>query len=121
VLTPASTGILRATSFVVAFLMMTYLHVVVGEVVPKNLAIDKADGLAIAVAPALQIFYRILYPFVWIIERSSAAITAGMRTRGGHHRGGGHSAEELKLIVSSSRGLGKLAELQGEMIYRVLE
>ncbi len=120
VLTPASTGLLRGVSFVVAFLLMTYRHVVVGEVVPKNLAIDKADGLAIAVAPALQIFYRILYPFVWIIERSSAAVTAGMRTRGGH-RGGGHSAEELKLIVSSSRGLGKLAELQGEMIYRVLE
>ena len=119
-LTPASTGVLRGASFVVAFLSMTYLHVVVGEVVPKNLAIDKADGLAIAVAPALQIFYRILYPFVWIIERSSAAVTASMRTRGAH-RGGGHSAEELKLIVSSSRGLGQLAELQGEMIHRVLD
>ena len=120
VLTPASTSVLHGISFLVAFLTITYLHVVVGEVVPKNLAIDKADGLAIAVAPALQIFYRILYPFVWIIERSSAAVTAGMRTRGGH-RGGGHSAEELKLIVSSSRGLGHLAELQGEMIHRVLE
>ncbi len=119
-ITPTTAAVVRSASFVVAFLIMTYLHVVVGEVVPKNLAIERADRLAIAVSPALQIFYRILNPFVWVIERSSALVTAGFTTRGSH-RGGGHSAEELKLIVSSSRGLGKLEEVQGVMIDRVLE
>ena len=40
---------------------------------------------------------------------------------GGHHRSGGHSAEELKLIVTSSRGLGYLPESQEDMIHRVLD
>ena len=103
-ITPVTARALHAASFVLAFLVMTYFHVVVGEVVPKNLAIDRADRLAVIVAPALLIFYRISEPFVWVIEKSSAAITQAL---GGEvsERGGGHSAEELKLIVSSSRGL----------------
>ena len=62
-----------------------------------------ADRLAAAVAPALLIFYRISAPFVWVIEQSAAAITSALGEKEGQ-RGGGHSAEELKLIVSSSRG-----------------
>jgi CBS domain containing-hemolysin-like protein len=119
-ITPVTEKVLRAASFVLAFLVMTYFHVVVGEVVPKNLAIESADRLAAIVAPALLIFYRISEPFVWVIEKSSAAITR-MLGVGEGQRGGGHSAEELKLIVSSSRGLGHLPEMQEDIIHRVLD
>jgi magnesium and cobalt exporter, CNNM family len=119
-ITPVTERALRAASFVLAFLVMTYFHVVVGEVVPKNLAIESADRLAAIVAPALLIFYRISEPFVWVIEKSSAAITR-MLGVGDGQRGGGHSAEELKLIVSSSRGLGHLPEMQEDIIHRVLD
>ncbi len=119
-ITPVTEKALRAASFVLAFLVMTYFHVVVGEVVPKNLAIESADRLAAVVAPALLIFYRISEPFVWVIEKSSAAITH-MLGSGDGQRGGGHSAEELKLIVSSSRGLGHLPEMQEDIIHRVLD
>ena len=54
-------GILHGGSFVVAFLIISYFHVVLGEVVPKNLAIAKADRLAALVAPALLVFYRHLH------------------------------------------------------------
>ena len=74
-ITPVTEKALRAASFVLAFLVMSYFHVVIGEVVPKNLAIDRADRLAAIVAPALLIFSRISEPFVWVIEKSSAAIT----------------------------------------------
>jgi putative hemolysin len=119
-ITPVTEKVLRAASFVLAFLVMTYFHVVVGEVVPKNLAIESADRLAAIVAPALLIFYRVSEPFVWVIEKSSAAITQ-MLGVGEGQRGGGHSAEELKLIVSSSRGLGHLPEMQEDIIHRVLD
>lgn len=119
-ITPVTERALRAVSFVLAFLVMSYFHVVIGEVVPKNLAIDRADRLASIVAPALLIFYRISEPFVWGIEKSSAAITR-MLGVGEGQRGGGHSAEELKLIVSSSRGLGHLPEMQEDIIHRVLD
>ncbi len=117
---PAAGSIVHGVSLLLAFLAISYLHVVVGEVVPKNLAIATADRLAVTMAPALLIFYRISMAFVLVIEKSSGAITNLLRV-GGHHRSGGHSAEELKLIVSSSRGLGYLPEAQEDMIHRVLD
>jgi putative hemolysin len=120
VITPATARVFHATIFVLGFLVMTYFHVVIGEVGPKNLAIERADRLAVIVAPALLLFYRISEPFVWIIEKSSAAFTRVLGA-GARVRGGGHSAEELKLIVSSSRGFGHLPEMQEDLIHNVLD
>jgi len=119
VTTPLTIKFLHGASFAISFLVIGYFHVVLGEVVPKNLAIAKADRLALLVAPALLVFYRISSPFVVVIERSAGAITRALKLRGGAQ--GGHSAEELKLIVSSSRGLGYLPEAQEDMIHRVLD
>jgi CBS domain containing-hemolysin-like protein len=120
ILTDGTATILHAVGFVAAFAVMTYCHVVIGEVVPKNLAIDKADRLAIVVAPALMLFYRLTSVFVTVIEGSARGLTRLLGVKGGH-RGGGHSAEELKLIVSSSRFAGNLPKLQEDMIHRVLD
>ncbi len=112
--------VLHAISFLSGFLVISYFHVVFGEVVPKNVAISKADRLAALVAPALLVFYRLSLPFVIAIERSANSITRALGLKAIPH-GGGHSAEELKLIVSSSRGLGVLPESQEDMIHRVLD
>src|SRR5580658_9597072 len=117
---PTAASVIHGASLLLAFLAISYLHVVVGEVVPKNLAIATADRLAVTVAPALLVFYRISLPFVRVMEKSSSAITKMLRI-GGHHHSGGHSTEELKLIVTSSRGLGYLPESQEDMIHRVLD
>jgi len=118
--TPLQSKLLHGACFVVAFLTISFLHVVMGEVVPKNLAIAKADRLAALVAPVLLLFYRLSMAFVVTIERSAGAITH-LLGLGPTTAGSGHSAEELKLIVSSSRGLGYLPETQEDMIHRVLD
>jgi putative hemolysin len=120
VLTPATATFLRAVCFVAAFAVMTYCHVVIGEVVPKNVAIDKADRLAVVVAPALMLFYRLMSVFVTVVEGSARGLTRLLGVKA-THRGGGHSAEELKLVVSSSRFAGNLPKLQEDMIHRVLD
>lgn len=117
-LTPASQRYLHALSFGLAFLAISYLHVVVGEVVPKNLSMAKADRMAALVAPGLLAFRRVATPFVVAIERSAAAITRLLKIKNAR---GGHSAEELKLIVSSSAGLGYLPEMQEDMIQHILD
>lgn len=119
--TPALATLLHGISFALAFLLMTFAHVVIGEVVPKNLAIEKADKLASSMALALLIFHRISGPFVYVIERSSASISRSLGMRRGVHHGGGHSIEELKLIVSLSRGSGHLPAIQEDMIYRIMD
>ncbi|MFB3776971.1 MAG: hemolysin family protein [Bryobacteraceae bacterium] len=117
---PSGERFLHAASFAAAFLLITFLHVVIGEVVPKNLAIEKADGLAILVAPPLLVFYKAVGPFVWAIERSAAVLSRWIGLRG-EPRGGGHSAEELKMIVSSARGAGDLPRFGEDVIHRVLD
>jgi len=119
VTTPFTLKFLHGASLAIAFLAISFCHVVIGEVVPKNLAIAQADRLAVLVAPALLVFYRLSVAFVVVIERSAGVITRLLRLRGAGP--GGHSAEELKLIVSSSRGLGYLPEAQEDMIHRVLD
>src|SRR5579863_136516 len=71
-------------SFALAFLLISYAHIVFGEVVPKNLAIEKADRLAILVAPVLLVFSRILAPFTFFAERSAASVSRWIGLRGGH-------------------------------------
>jgi len=112
--------VLHAASFLIGFLLITFLHVVIGEVVPKNLAYEKSDRLAILVAPGLLLFYRLAEPFVYVIERSAAAVSRLIGLKG-KTRGGGHSAEELKLIVSSARREGELLTFEEKVIHRVLD
>jgi putative hemolysin len=119
-LTPQLAPLLHGLSFGIAFLLISYAHIVVGEVVPKNLAIEKADHLAILVAPALLVFVRLSAPFVYIAERSAAVLSRGIGLRGGHS-GGGHSAEELKFIVRSSRTEGHLHRFEEDAIQALLD
>jgi CBS domain containing-hemolysin-like protein len=111
---------LHGIAFAVAFLVISYAHVIIGEVVPKNLAIEKADRLAVLAAPALLVFYRLSQPFVVVIERSTGLILRALGLGQGHARGG-HSAEELKYIVQSSRHEGHLHDFEQGAIQRLIE
>jgi putative hemolysin len=118
--TPLTARFLHGVCFVLSFLCISYFHVVMGEVVPKNLAISKADRMAALTAPPLLVFYRATLAFVVVIERSAAAITHALHLKGGGHHGV-HTTEELKIVVSSSRGFGYLPEAEEDMIHRVLD
>ena len=117
---PVSPLVLQGVAFALAFLIISYAHVIIGEVVPKNLAIQKADRIAVLAAPVLLVFYRISQPFVIVIERTSALIlrTFGL---GQAQARGGHSPEELKFIIQSSRHAGHLQEFQEDAIQNLIE
>lgn len=119
-ITPATSAILHGVAFLLGFAVMTWCHVVIGEVVPKNVAIEKSASLAVTVAPVLTVISGLLSVFVAVIEKSATGITRSLGVKASH-RGGGHSAEELKLIVSSSRFAGHLPERQEQMIHSVLD
>ncbi|MBV9222675.1 MAG: HlyC/CorC family transporter [Acidobacteriaceae bacterium] len=117
---PVSPVLLHGFGFGLAFLLISYAHVILGEVVPKNLALEKADRLAVLAAPALLVFYRLSQPFVVVIERSSALVLRVLGL-GSNHAHGGHTPEELKYIVESSRHEGHLEEFQQEAIQRLID
>lgn len=117
---PEYTNWLHGFSFALAFLVISFVHVVIGEVVPKNLALERADKLALLVAPPLLVFRRISAPFVAGLERASEAVSR-LIGLSGKHGGGGHSTEELKFIVESSRLEGHLEGFEEEAIRRLLD
>ena len=117
---PWVTAWLHGLSFAAAFLLISLVHVVIGEVVPKNLALEKADRLALLVAPPLLAFRRISAPFVFTIEQAAEALSHALGLHGGH-AGGGHSSEELKFIIESSHYHGHLEEFEEHAIRKLLE
>lgn len=120
IVTPQSEVWFHGAGFAIAFLLISFCHVLIGEVVPKNLAIEKADRVALLMAPALLVFLRISAPFVFVIEHSAAALSHALGLRGGHVAGG-HSPEELKFIVDLSRREGHLDAFEDEAIQNILD
>lgn len=120
VLTPATELIIRIVGLLLTFSVMTFVTVVIGEVVPKNIAIENSARFATLVAPVLLVFYKIVEPFVWLIESSSARLSRlmGLSSDGGS---AGHSIEELKYITSSGRSAGQFGELEEKIIHRTLD
>lgn len=117
---PVSPLVLHVICFTVAFLLISYAHVIIGEVVPKNIGLAKADRLALLVAPALLVFYRVSQPFVVVIERTAALIQRSLGM-GKTRAPGGHTPEELKYIVRSSRLEGHLQHFEEHAIERLIE
>ena len=111
-------GLLHAAAFAFAFLILTFAMVVLGEVFPKNVAIEKSDRLAVLVAPPLLLFARLFRPFVYVLERSAAALSRLAGLRGERT---GHSVEELKMIASSMRAAGQISPLEEQVVLRALE
>ncbi len=104
----------------VAFAAITYLHVILGEVVPKSLALQRTEQVALAVAAPMDFFMTIAAPFLAFMTASTRVVLKAFGTRQ-VREGGVHSPEELKLIVSASRRLGILGQPQEDLILRALD
>ena len=110
----------HAVAVVLAFILMTYLVVILGEVVPKSIALQRTERVALAVAGPMDFFMTIAAPFLKFMTASTHVVLKafGMRPV---REAGVHSPEELKLIVSANRRLGLLAPAQEELIHRALD
>src|SRR5271166_5304341 len=117
---PHSEVYAHSVAIVLAFILITYLHVILGEVVPKSIALQRTEQVALAVAGPMDVFMTIAAPFLAFMTASTQVVLKAFGTR--LERGGGvHSPEELKLIVTASRRLGVVAPAQEEMILRALD
>jgi CBS domain containing-hemolysin-like protein len=107
-------------AIVIAFGLITFMHVILGELVPKSLALQRAEQVALAVAGPMDVFLTLTRPVIFILGRSAASVLKmfGLRKM---RQGPVHSPDEVKLIVTSSRELGQIAPAQEEMVHRALE
>jgi putative hemolysin len=117
---PHATFWSHAVAIAVAFGLITYMHVILGEVVPKSLALHKAERVALSVAAPLDFFMTIFGPFLRFMAASTHFVLRMFGVRE-VRKGGAHSAEELKLVVTASGRMGVLPKLQEETILHALD
>ena len=111
----------NVASLVLGFCLITYFHVVAGELVPKALALRRAEALAVAVAPPMLVFMAVARPAVRLLSGSAAAVLRAFDMPKTERAASIHSAEELKLIATAARRLGLLPEFQEVLVHRALE
>lgn len=98
-----SPEVIKGVSFFTAFFIISYLHIVVGELAPKSWAIRQPEKLSLWTAVPLYLFYWLMYPAIWLLNHSANAI---LRIAGQHKVDGSqhyYSRDELKVILHSSR------------------
>jgi CBS domain containing-hemolysin-like protein len=112
--------LLHSISLAFAFATITTLHIVIGEIAPKSLAIRKAERVAMWLAIPLVVFYRVTYPMVWLLDRSANLLLRlfGIQPLSEGHAV--HSEAELRLLLSSS-DTAKLSKQKRELLDNVFE
>jgi putative hemolysin len=110
----------HAIAIAIAFILITCLHVILGELVPKSLALQRGEQVALAVAAPMEFWLTLTRPFIFAM---SAAAGSVLRIFGSRkvRQGPIHSPDELKLIVTASRQFGQIPPFQEEMIHHALE
>jgi putative hemolysin len=110
----------HSIAIALAFGLITCLHVILGELVPKSLALQRAEQVALAVAAPMDVFLTITRPLLFLMSRAAAWFLRMLGSRK-IREGPVHSPDELKLIVTASRQFGEIPPFQEEMIHRALE
>ena len=110
----------HTAAVIFAFSLITYFEVLLGELVPKSLALQRTERIALAVAGPMDVFIRLTRPVVKLMNASAAVVLRLFRAplRG---EGAVHSPEELKLIATATRRMGLLPVFQEEIIHRAIE
>lgn len=116
---PISVATSNTIAFAIAFTIITALHIVLGELAPKTVALQHPEKVAMVVAKPTEIFLRVFRPFIHVLNGMGWAVVRmfGMKAASGH--GLVHSEEELKMLVTASQQAGVLEEEEEQMLHRV--
>ncbi len=119
----AATGVAHTTAGVVtAFLVITFLHIVLGELAPKSIALVAPERVSMYLARPLMLFSRVMSPFITLLNTVANALlrVVGVNPAGGGHSSV-HSADELRLLVMQARAQGTLNETDSMMLAGVFD
>jgi len=110
-----------ALAVAIAYLILTYLHVVIGELVPKGVALQHSEGTALAVSAPVRAFFTLFRPLIWVLQRSTEVVLRwlGLQPPGGEDDV--LSEAELRMLVSQSTQHGEIEQQEQEMLYKVFD
>ena len=108
-------------AFVIAFLLLTYFSVLLGELVPKAFALQRAEGTASLLARPLELFARILHPVVWTLQRSADALLRLVRVEPAPAGMVTYTREDIRQSVAAAEDVGEFERAEEEMLYKVFD
>lgn len=108
-------------SFTVALAIVTYLHVVVGELAPKTIALHKAEELSLSLSVPLNLFYRLMYPIIKGMNLSARLVTRLLGFKSISELEVAHTEEELRIILSDSLRSGEINQAEYKYVNRIFE
>jgi CBS domain containing-hemolysin-like protein len=113
--------LISGIAFFIAFFIISFLHIVVGELVPKTLAIRSAETVGLWTAPALFGFYWLMYPAIRLLNQSSNLIIHGLKLGDIPKHESHYSKEELKLILRSSRTSDQFSTAEWRILAQAID
>ena len=116
-----SESVVHSISLTLAFASITFLHIVLGELAPKSLAIRRPEELSLVVAPPLRLFYRVFYPALWFLNASSNFFLRLCRIAPATESELAHSEEELRLLLTESHRTGTLSASKRKLLENVFD
>lgn len=113
---------LHSLSFTCAFLVISGLHIVIGELVPKSVAIQMPEKVCYLIVAPLRIFYIVVFPFMWVLNEMAALTLRIFRFKPETHGGSkAHSEDEIKLIVEDSFEEGSISHSKRFLLDKAIE
>src|SRR5437588_1259573 len=104
-----------------AFAVVTALHIVLGELAPKTIALEHSEATALWVVNPTELFMRVFWPFIRLLNGTGKAVVGLLGLRGPGRHALVHSEEELKMLVTASQEAGVLEEQEEQMLHRVFD
>ena len=114
-------AIATALAVILSLLIITYLHVVLGELVPKGIALGHPEATALAVSAPVRAFFVVCKPLIWLLQRSTERVLKWLGQRPPGAEGEAHSEAELRMLLSSSAEQGEIERGETEMLYKVFD
>jgi CBS domain containing-hemolysin-like protein len=115
------TSVASTVAVILAFVILSFFHVVMGEIVPKSFTLEHAERVALFVALPINAFHALFRPFIWVLVAASGAVLRWMGVAAPSGLALVHSEEELKMLVTASREKGVLEVEEQEMLHKVFE
>lgn len=116
-----SENVIHSVSLTIAFALITFLHIVLGELAPKSLAIRRPEEMSLLVSPPLRAFYRIFYPALWFLNASSSFFLRMLYIAPASESELAHSEEELRLLLAESHRIGTLSASKRKLLENVFD
>jgi putative hemolysin len=111
----------NTVAFVISFALLTYFSVVLGELVPKAVALQRAEALAMVLAVPLDFLGRIAHPIVWVLQVSANAVLRVLRVNPAPAGMIAYTRDDIRLSVAAAEDHGELEQAEEEMLYKVFD